>query len=596
MQLFLNGRQVFPDDSLTVKLTRENPYFSRSDSYTFDVSLPMHIRQNRAALGHVHRIDQSKAALPVFSARLYADNELVLRGTARVVRITQDAVSLQLLGGSSEVNFLSADNGDYVDELDLGTFLFARSGRGGDFSASVSSGVRYAHVSVNNEDDEEEPHPSSVPSGRAFPYLNQYCLVDIVCRVIAHYGYDVVRCDADVEPWNCLYVATAKTTTQVSHTLPHWTVREFLDEVCAFFNATIVTDELTRRAAFVFNPQLFAGAPVFSISPDSEYQTDVSQDDADASVLCNSNISFGLSSSPHHDYDCLPDSVREGAPRSGYDSYDALRQAYAAMTAEQRRSQLFACPRGLFAAWLTDYSDVDGSEEQENLIAVDVFSPLIRDASISSVRSLKVVPVAMARLSFYHGERPGIDTVYYTVPSLENPTGSDFPERLSGEDGNATIQDYVMGSASLDKSEKEDLLQVMFVDDVNIVYSTMSIRPDATPYKKLREVSGPAGFTSWLYKEPHTGSFHRPWSLSLNPTNAEHYLGELHRNPFRLDMHTRLVVSFLWDRAATGLTLPPPTAIYNIRGRRYLCEKMEASVTAQGILPLITGHFREIVS
>ena len=39
--LYLNNTQVYPDSSQSIKLIRENPYFTESESYTLEVNLPM---------------------------------------------------------------------------------------------------------------------------------------------------------------------------------------------------------------------------------------------------------------------------------------------------------------------------------------------------------------------------------------------------------------------------------------------------------------------------------------------------------------------------------------------------------------------------
>lgn len=45
------------------KLTRENPYFTSSESYTLDVTLPMGIVENIQFIGSIHRMDITKRPL-----------------------------------------------------------------------------------------------------------------------------------------------------------------------------------------------------------------------------------------------------------------------------------------------------------------------------------------------------------------------------------------------------------------------------------------------------------------------------------------------------------------------------------------------------
>ena len=50
-------QQVFFEASNGFKLTRENPYFTQSESYTLDVTFPMAILQNRRFFQNIQRKD-----------------------------------------------------------------------------------------------------------------------------------------------------------------------------------------------------------------------------------------------------------------------------------------------------------------------------------------------------------------------------------------------------------------------------------------------------------------------------------------------------------------------------------------------------------
>lgn len=43
IQLFLDGTEIVPDSSTNIKVIRENPYFTLSDSYTLEISIPLDI-------------------------------------------------------------------------------------------------------------------------------------------------------------------------------------------------------------------------------------------------------------------------------------------------------------------------------------------------------------------------------------------------------------------------------------------------------------------------------------------------------------------------------------------------------------------------
>ena len=60
VKLFLDNHEVIPDSAQEIRITRENPYFTLSDSYTLDVSIPLSILQNRKFFGNIQRIEKKR--------------------------------------------------------------------------------------------------------------------------------------------------------------------------------------------------------------------------------------------------------------------------------------------------------------------------------------------------------------------------------------------------------------------------------------------------------------------------------------------------------------------------------------------------------
>ena len=177
---------------------------------------------------------------------------------------------------------------------------------------------------------------------------------------------------------------------------------------------------------------------------------------------------------------------------------------------------------------------------------------------------------------------------------MENPTGNDIATRRSGETQGipnansayeATIQEYIEGEASIEKKDKEDRLQVMFMDDVKQpCYFHDGIR------NVDEELSVDAGFTDYQYKKAHkSGTQHNLWALSLNKCEATYYLGQLHENGFTFNLDAKYCIKFL------SKEMPDPTKVFIIRNKRYGCEKIEAQIDSQGMQQLMTGYFYEML-
>ena len=93
-------QQLWPDTAQSIKLTGENPYFTQSERYTVDVTLPMDILQNRSFFQNIQRMERSKQPQHM-KCRLVVDNHPVLTGTASVTQVTQESVMVHMVGGNS---------------------------------------------------------------------------------------------------------------------------------------------------------------------------------------------------------------------------------------------------------------------------------------------------------------------------------------------------------------------------------------------------------------------------------------------------------------------------------------------------------------
>ena len=122
IELFLDNKPAVLRDNASIKLTRENAYFTKCGSYTYDVELPLQCVENRAIFGSINRKDVATIAQELHAV-LRVDNVVLLDGKAVVNHVTDSAVKVQLLGGNSEMNFYAKGSELFIDELDLGDWM-----------------------------------------------------------------------------------------------------------------------------------------------------------------------------------------------------------------------------------------------------------------------------------------------------------------------------------------------------------------------------------------------------------------------------------------------------------------------------------------
>lgn len=647
IELYLNKQRVYTGTSQDLKLTKENPFFTQSGSYTLDVVLPMDILENRQFFKNLQLLQTSKKTEKM-TAMLVVDNNLLLSGSAVVNSISDKQVKLQLLGGNSDVNFI-AKNGDiYIDEIDYGeievydgkgyTFAGERGGipyKGYTYIAgewdsyskpAMGDVSEYVLMPVYDESKEEIKNVTrlSLDKGDSKPYIYTHGdaimpnLMMIIRKVVEHFGYRLSINDVDVSPWNRLVICNARKTLIIQEALPHWTVSDFLTEVQNFFNCTFVFNESDKTAELISNISYFDKG-IQSYEPLDEYTSDVSDEDEEKTQsLGSSNIKFDMSDSGTHLYDCLSDDVLSGYERKKYDSYDELLRDFNSLSEDDKKKYFFVCPEGFFIYKTNDAPDVptdsegdgsfgggsssgssgDDSDDTWYIGQVNQFGAIIRNEKIDEYISLKICPVGITTeqmAGYYVESSPSGSTGHGAVYEKAWETEVQMPS-LKNEKGDIPTRDYtkvvwagISGTQDInEETTAEDRIQVMFVG-TQLQYINKPGYTDAS-----KKVPYPMPFTDYRDKAINLAdcgyqNVHDSWSLALSNCSADHFLGQLHQNNYLVNTQTEIQIQFETD------SIPDVRKIFIFKNRRYVCEKLELTVREKGLDKLVKGYFFEML-
>ena len=313
IELYLNDKRVFTDTSQKIKITKENPYFTNSGSYTLDVCIPMDVLENRMFFNNIQCLITSKKTEKL-KALLVVDNNILLSGTAVINSISDRQIKVQLLGGNSDVNFIANYGDVYIDEIDYGE-IKVYDGKGytfqGERGGVTVKGYTYIYGSwpayekpamgevsdyvlmpVYDETNEEIKNKTDVHVGtyegsdidkdRPGVYTRGNAIMPnlmmVIKKVINNFGYELVKNDVDATPWNRLVICNARNTLIVNEALPHWKVTDFLKEVQNFFNCTFIFNETEKTAELISNINYFdKGVQLYE--PVDTYSSDVADED-----------------------------------------------------------------------------------------------------------------------------------------------------------------------------------------------------------------------------------------------------------------------------------------------------------------------------
>jgi len=594
VQLFLNDTEVITDSTQEIRITRENPYVTLSDSYTLDVSLPLDILQNRRFFGNLQRIDTTKQYRE-FACRLLCNNALLMEGTARIVQSTDLVVKVQLACGVSALKLSSEQEGMYIDQLltdppakgltskDYMDYVNVRGTGDRGYGAILKDSTSGMVVNM------KMAYYAAGALRMGFPLVSE-CprLLDVARLIAGKLGYSV---DMSCLPPACgsIYVMSAAQGC-VGRKLPHWTVKEFMAEFQNFFGATFVRSG--DRSLRLVPLDSYAANPVTEIEPVAEFQVEYTEEDA-AEGIINRNVEFDMESS---DLEVVDEEVLAQAKSEGvYTDEGAMRNAFRTDTDSVRMRKLYRLNGETYIGWEIP-GENEGDPSTYELRRVAPFNPLRRFEGAESV-SLRIAPAYMEEdvecVMSYNLDtllaRANDYKVRLTIPSVSSPYGlRPFYEAgdSAGDDDTATLQELVEGvEAVASGDERPDTMSVAFIDGrtESVVAKNEYIDSEVAYRAHL-------AFTDYNFKKQLANNRSR-WSLSLNPLpGCEFYLGQLHRISFTCSHKVKHIVKFV------SPSIPEPTDIFLIRGKRFACEKIEASVRDGRLDPLITGYFYEFLS
>lgn len=634
---YINKRVAYPAAQSDIKVTLLNPFMKDGEEKTMEVMFPMDIPENIKIFGAINRLDTHFRMDDYEDCRLVADGIEIINGIGTITSVTTKEVKLQILSGKSYLRYKAEFDNVFIDEIYYGDLMPRHQHFNGKPQSSMTvfnlaSDINdhgfigepgmYAFLPIHDEDNDVHVNMPSYlydwdrqAAGVSITFKAvQPNLMFVLKKVLERLGYSIDRNAFDCEPWNRIYVASAKMTLVMSRTLPHWSAYKFLDEFRKLFNATFLFDESRKSVSIV--PFGDSGEMGFEyIEPLEEFNS--SFDEEGVEYLGSSNLEYELSDCDR-DNDVISQDVMKAFNKKDYDDINALYRGFEQMTARQKLTTIFHCPVGFFygiPVYGENGEDVNGYMLKE----CGWFSPMIRKEGGSTVE-LHIVPVAMKAqkaqcVSILVTDRK-IDTgprgwrTYggqkYEYDSIEANINCDYPanahiqmysdgdkEELLNSMEYVTVQDVIEdGEAIPERTSEDAIMEVFFAAGTVLSSSSLEIvGVDKGIDFEIGIVSQPVAFTDYRMAVYHASV--PMWSMGLNPVEGVACVGNNHNIGIRIRQNVNgnneVCVKFLFDGK------PDPKKIYVILNKKYVCSKIEMSAGENGIDRVKTGYFYEIL-
>lgn len=262
----------------------ENRLFSGSDGYTLTITFPLKdCPQNQAIFGHINRADVSTGKC-VFDCEI-RDKHFYKFGCIVITEISEAEVKTQFLDGRSEQNFDKTFDKVYINELDLGEW--PNSIAANYQPPTVWQGLAFGQNAValpwvNDASGNIQncatftPRTDGQPGGTYAWHSDthglswQPYLIYITKKICEAVGYS---CDfsewESKEEYKYLLICNTLPYSWYVHeyarALPHWTVEEYFEKLELFMNCEFDFDHRNKRIGFAFTKDILAAKTVVKL-------------------------------------------------------------------------------------------------------------------------------------------------------------------------------------------------------------------------------------------------------------------------------------------------------------------------------------------
>jgi len=608
MEIRINGNVAALKKGTSFEYVAENRLFSGSDGYTLTITFPLrHCPQNLAIFGHINRADV-RAGKVIFDCEI-RDKGFCKFGSITITEINDAEVKTQFLEGRSEQNFYKTFDKVYINELDL-------------------SAPPTTDKAIRTPSTAWQPNHSN-PECVALPWVNDYSgniqnlanyVIDDASQNRGHYEWntetsglswqpyllyitkkicEAVGYSSDFSKWEqseeykyllvCNTLPYAWYLPGFANALPHWSVAEYFEKLELLLDGEFTINHRDRSVSFNFCTDILAALhPVCLDKVIDEHSEEISDQDHNCEYAEAKNLVFKECDHEmwkFYSCDWFIKAGKAGAVR------------YATMT------DLLNANKGL-ATW--NGSTQRGSNRDKLLYAEDVDAYfIVRSLSKELVEErdkwrpniykykmeLRPVNLFGGRIVDDSDEADEVEIEF--VPAWIDETEDKYGRLLflafSGYDEN----DSTSTSWSVNPDERKAEID-------NTLFQPRSLQSLSAGEKKKKAEYYDRIYLAWWDGAgvPDDGRLPHPYveDIEILPDWSNfrnlHFSMRLnkHNSSPRASRHTidtrkKMNFKFISD------SIPDPRALFFIRGKRYLCEKLTATFTEQGMSQLIKGVF-----
>ena len=611
MEIRINGKQAALKKGTSFDYVAENRLFSGSDGYTLSITFPLKdCPENTAIFGNINRKDVSKSKV-IFDCEI-RDRGFYKFGSVTITEITATEVKVQFLEGRSEQNFDTTFDDIFINELDLGTPEGCNDSRPEYAWDPFMQGMKCVALPwVNDGSGNIQNLPDYDAStgryswnkdcnGRSWqPYL--LYIAKRICEAKGvEYSYDFSEWEAKEEfkyLLICNVLPWAWDLPDFARALPHWTVSEFFEKLELFLNGEFTIDHRAKRISFAFTESVLGSLD--SVRLDKvvdEHTTEITVEEEKCEYRETKNIYYKECEHQMWKFYSCDWFINTWKNYSAsFVAYDNMREL---LSSNARLRKVNQYSRGSNSIKLLYAKDIDTYFIMRALYKTLVYEwPAKTGMPNTYQMTMELRPVNIFGGKIANESEDAdeleIEFVPVCVDFTEEKYGYCMFLSFSGYDEIDTTET----SFNWDREERKREI------DATLFQPRTVQTLEAGEQKKVSEYYDRIYIGWWNGAYNPTGGklpyafaedllIHEDWSQYSNlHFSLRLNRGTIQRNTKLHSINPKIKTTFKF----ISDTIPSPRAVFNIHGKRYLCEKITATFSENGMSQLLTGVFWPIV-
>lgn len=580
-ELFIDGVSVVLPKDFSAQVKRENSFVTKNGEYTYDITLPLTNPINAELYKNIDRLNNLQRLETKRSAVLIADNRVYCNGTEVITGWTDDAVSLQIASGNSELNYFIG-SGLQISFLNMKETI--PIGGNLNYVTKLYPEVEYCLAPVVSQSSGHYVNKWGVRiSGSVYslesddsywfplPYLCTY-----IKELLRALGYELIVNQLENSVFKDICICPEKETCKWNEMLPGWSVKDFLEEVEKLFNVVFVLDNRSRTVRLMMSTSYYTGMKsVHVLNVEDVYEVEV-EEEPEQDTHAAANVQYKFPDTAYFRWRCLSENIINSAKK------DTIPAEYTAPANSTR-----------IRTWFTDvthqktdtiYRDLkDGRQYlyEKNLPGwanepvyrmLNEFAPLERDEANVTIE-LEMMPVGMEVADVYL-----LRTNTREQFKLWLPTSGTSNSSSSEEESSATLAEKIENNEQQAEDSKGNIYLAFYTGLADVrLYSHNFLYP-------------------LLYTDEYRSNVYDtaiiPRYTLTNSVGAS----------LRLETLDRLLYQGGYDidyaRAVKVRSHDPNVysaqQVFEIRNKRYICKDMEFTLDANGRKGPWTGTFYPI--